>query len=167
MFAAPPFRLAARGYGEFILSVITVNIIPAFAYLLQNNELHPLIPLITFPMTFFYLAMLISTGLKNYFSDMLAGRRTMIIVLDWKLSLDLHDWLILGGFLLIAINSLLGLPWNLVWPMLLSFPVIVLTVFELHRIKNGFKPRWLMLDLSSYSGIIITLYMILFTVWFR
>lgn len=166
-FGTPPFRLAARGYGEYLISVIIATIIPAFAFLLQVEKLHPLIPLITFPMTFFYLAMLISNGLKNYFGDMLAGRRSMITVLDWKTSMDLHDWLVLGGLTLLAINSLMGLPWNMVWPLMLTFPVIGFTIYELNRIKNGMKPRWLLLDLSSYSGVIIMLYMILFTVWFR
>lgn len=167
LYAVPPIRLSARGYGEFLLCVIVANIIPAFAFLLQVDVLHKLVPLITFPLTGFYLAMLISTSLKKYFSDMLAGRQTMIIILDWKMSLDLHNWLIGGSFLLLATNSLLGLPWNLVWPMFLSVPIFGFTLFELHRIRNGSKPRWLLLDLLSYSGISIMCYMLLFTLWFR
>lgn len=167
LFGVPPIRLSARGYGEYLLCVIVANIIPAFAFLLQVKVLHQLVPLITFPLTGFYLAMLISTSLQKYFADMLAGRQTMIVVLDWKKSLDLHNWLVGGSFLLLSINSLIGLPWNLVWPMFLPVPIFGFTLFELHQIRNGSKPRWLLLSLLSYSGISIMCYLLLFTLWFR
>lgn len=167
IFAIPPFRLGSRGYGEFILCVLLVDIIPAFAFLLQTDVLHQLIPLITFPLTGFYFAMLISTSLHGYFSDMISGRKAMIIVIGWKLGMDIHNWLIIGAFVLVAVNSILGLPWSLTWPMLLPAPIFFFTFYEITRIKSGAKPRWNLLSLSSYSGIGILVYLLIFTLWFR
>jgi 1,4-dihydroxy-2-naphthoate octaprenyltransferase len=167
IFGIPPLRLGARGYGEFLLCITLADMIPAFAFLIQADVLHKLIPLITFPLTVLYLAMIISTSLKGYFADMLSGRHSMIIVIGWKFGMDLHNWLIALGFILVAINSLLGLPWGLTWTMLLPVPVFVFTVYEIQRIKTGAKPRWNLLSLSSYAGIGIIIYLTLFTLWFR
>jgi hypothetical protein len=91
----------------------------------------------------------------------------LVILLGWKLAMDMHDWLILAAYLFVGIASLIGLSWNLVWPMLLTAPISIFTVYEILRIKSGTKPRWTLLLLGGYAGIGCMLYVLLFTLWLK
>ncbi len=167
LYAIPPFKLAAHGYGELLLTIWIVVLIPAFAFLLQSSMIHHLVAMLSFPLMTLFLAMMISTNLQGYLADMISGKKTIVIMLGWKLGMDMHNWLVLVTYMQIAVASLLELPWNITWPMLLSAPISALTVYEIFRIKAGIKPRWSLLLLSGYAGIGCMLYMLLFTLWFR
>jgi hypothetical protein len=51
LFAVPPFKMAARGYGELVLSVWIADLVPVLAFLLHGAEIPKVIPLLTFPLT--------------------------------------------------------------------------------------------------------------------
>lgn len=163
--AIPPLSLDARGYGDLILTLWIVVLVPGLPFLLQNYSIHPLVPLLTFPLSALFLAMLISTSLQQYLSDTLANRKTLSVMLGWKYAMDLHNGLIFTAFAFIAAASLFGFPWNLTWPMFLPAPIFLFSVYEIFRIKSGTKPRWALLALCGYAGISCMLYVLLFTLW--
>lgn len=166
-YAVPPMRLADRGYGEIILTIFTANLIPATAFFLQSQSFHPLVIQLTFPLVPLFLAAMISTSLKNYLNEMITGTNSMVMMLGWKLAMDLHNWLILSVYLIIALSAVLGLTWNLVWPMFLPLPISIFSIYEIQRIKNGAKPRWSFLALGGYGEVLCMLYVLLFSLWVK
>jgi 1,4-dihydroxy-2-naphthoate octaprenyltransferase len=167
IYAIPPFNLSARGYGDLVLVILIANLVPGLGYSIQTGTIHSLMLLLVFPLTPLLLAMMISTNLKDYLKEMISGEKSLVIMLGWKLAMDMHDWLVLAAYLFIGIASLIGLSWNLVWPMLLTAPISVFTVYEILRIKSGTKPRWTLLSLGGYAGIGCMLYVLLFTLWLK
>jgi 1,4-dihydroxy-2-naphthoate octaprenyltransferase len=166
-YSIPPVILVKKGYGELILTLWIAILTPALGYLLQSTTIHPLVPLITVPLAFVYLAMLISTDLKDFLNEMITSQKTLTQMVGWKFAMNLHNGLVAAAFLLIAGGSFLGLPWNLIWPMLLPLPVFIFTIYEIQRIKSGAKPRWALLTLTGYAGTGCMLYVLLFTLWVR
>jgi 1,4-dihydroxy-2-naphthoate octaprenyltransferase len=167
LYAVPPFRLASRGYGELTMVLIIANIVPALAYVVQAGTLHNMLVLLSLPLNAFLLAMFISTNLNGYLNSMLSSEKNLVMMLGWKLAMDLHDWLIVGGYILFGLAYFRGLAWNLVWPTFIALPVFLITIFEIRRIKSGTKPRWTLLTFSGYAGTGLLLYTLLFTLWFR
>jgi 1,4-dihydroxy-2-naphthoate octaprenyltransferase len=166
LYAVPPANLANRGYGEVTLILLVVNVIPALAYAIQTGSLHSMLILLSLPLTSFFLAMAISTNLNGYLNAMLTGEKNLVIMLGWKLAMDLHDWLIVGGFVLLGLAYVRGLSWNVIWPTFIALPVFIFSIYEIHRIKSGIKPRWTLLTFSGYAGTGLLLYSLLFTLWF-
>jgi 1,4-dihydroxy-2-naphthoate octaprenyltransferase len=166
LYAVPPAKLAYRGYGDLVLILLTANIIPAFAFTIQTGSMHSMIPMISLPLTAFLMAMVISTGLNGYLNAMISGEKSLVIMLGWKLAMELHDWVILLGYVLIGFAFFRGFSWNLIWPEFLSLPFYLFSIYEIHRIKEGLKPRWQLLTFCGYAGLGIMLYGLLFTVWF-
>jgi 1,4-dihydroxy-2-naphthoate octaprenyltransferase len=166
LYAVPPAKLAWRGYGDLVLILLAANIVTALAYTIQTGSMHGMIPMISLPLTAFLMAMVISTGLNGYLNAMISGEKNLVIMLGWKLAMDLHDWLILIGYALIGFAFFRGFSWNLIWPAFLSLPFFLFSIFEIHRIKEGIKPRWQLLTFSGFAGPGIMLYGLLFRLWF-
>ncbi len=163
--AIPPFRLISRGYGELVMAVWMANLVPALAFVSQGNTIHTLLPVLTFPLTTFILSTILATSLEGYLNDMVTGRKSLVIMLGWKLAMKAYKWLILAGYLFIAAASLIRLPWSLTWPLLLPAPIFLLTAYEISRIKNGIKPRWVFLSITGYAGAGCMLYVLLVALW--
>lgn len=161
----PPFRLISRGYGELVMVVWIANLVPALAFVTQENTIHTLLPVLTFPLTAFFLATVLATSLEGYLNDMVTGRRSLVIMLGWKLAMNAYSWLILIGYLFIAAASLIRLPWSLTWPLLLPAPIFLITSHEISRIKNGIKPRWALLSITGFAGLGCMLYVLLVALW--
>jgi 1,4-dihydroxy-2-naphthoate octaprenyltransferase len=164
-YAVPPFRLVYSGYGELALSFLMANIIPALAFLLQVGNLHRLLAMITFPITALYLAMLLALSLEGYASDEKYSRKTSMVRLGWQRGMNLHNLLILFGFLLFGLAAILGLPWPLTWPGLLGLPLGLFQIWQMSSIATGAKPRWRLLSLNAVATVVLTAYLVTFTLW--
>jgi len=164
-YAVPPFRLVYSGYGELAMSFLMANIIPALAFLLQVGNFHRLLAMITFPITALYLAMLLALSLEGYASDEKYNRKTSMVRLGWQRGMNLHNLLILFGFLLFGLAALLGLPWPLTWPGLLGLPLGLFQIWQMSSISSGAKPHWRMLSLNAVATVVLTAYLVTFTLW--
>jgi 1,4-dihydroxy-2-naphthoate octaprenyltransferase len=164
-YAVPPFRLVYSGYGELAISFLMANIIPALAFLLQVGNLHRLLAMITFPITALYLAMLLALSLEGYASDEKYSRKTSMVRLGWQRGMNLHNLLILFGFLLFGLAALLGLPWPLTWPGLLGLPLGLFQIWQMSSIATGAKPHWRLLSLNAVATVVLTAYLVTFTLW--
>jgi 1,4-dihydroxy-2-naphthoate octaprenyltransferase len=165
LYAVPPIRLVYRGYGELSESILLANLIPAFAFLTQTGELHSLLAKLTFPLTALYLAVSLALSMPHYANDLKKGRRTILVRLGCQRSINIHNLLILFSFLLLVGGMVQGLPWALTWPGLLTLPLGLYQIRQMMVIAGGGKPRWNLLNFSSLTLILLTVYFITFTLW--
>jgi 1,4-dihydroxy-2-naphthoate octaprenyltransferase len=163
--AIPPFRVERRGYGELIEGVMVCNLIPAIAFLLQNSTVHPFLGILTFPLTFVYLAMKVATSLEYFAFATKYKTGTMIVQMGWQRAISMHNLSILLAFLLLGGFVLLRLPWMLAWSIFLALPLGLLQIFLVQRIADGAKPHWWMVRLSAISTFGVMAYLTTLTLW--
>jgi 1,4-dihydroxy-2-naphthoate polyprenyltransferase len=164
-YAVPPVRLIYSGYGELSMAFFMVNLIPALALILQTGELHRLLAMTTFPLTMLYLAMTLALSLEGYASDLKMGRRTAMIRLGWQRGMTWHNVLILAAYFFIGIDLLLGLPWSIAWPALLTLPLGIYQIWQMVQIAGGAKPRWRLLALNAVATLGLMAYFLAFALW--
>lgn len=165
-YGVPPFRFVYNGYGELSEGIIFSGLIPALAYLLQTGDLHRLLPMLSFPLLAFYLAMRLAQSLEQYARDQRLGRRTLIIQIGWRRGMALHNILILSGYLLLVVAAAFGLPWALFWPAgVLTLPVGIFQIYQMNQISSGAKPDWRLLKLTAAATFGLTAYLLALTIW--
>lgn len=165
--ATPPFSLNKKGYRGFFNTISIVALAPSFAYLLQINELHRTLFLITFPAFFLLLAYFLAQSLENYYEDTKNQNHTLMTVLGWKLGMRIHNYFLLLTYLLYGLASLFGLSGILTLPAWFSLPLAGIQFWEMWRIGEGYKPRWKLLKLSSLGSVSVLAYFLIFILWMR
>jgi 1,4-dihydroxy-2-naphthoate octaprenyltransferase len=166
LYAIPPFRLVYSGYGELVLSILITNLFPAFAYVLQAGEFHRLLAMLTFPLTFLYLAAILAMSLPSYLEDIRQNHQTMMARLGWQRGMSLHNFLIAAAYILLSISFLAGrLPWQLAFPAFLALPLAVFQIWQINSIARGGKPRWRLLALTAMASIGFAAYFMNLALW--
>lgn len=165
LYAVPPFRMVDRGYGELVISVLLANLFPALAFLLQTGQLHRLLAMLTFPLTFLFLASILAHSLPNYLEDVRRDRRTMLARLGWQRGMSLHNLFIVLAYLLLAASVLFGLPWRLAYPAFLALPVGLFQIWQINNIAGGAPPRWRLLLVTAMATVGLTAYFIILALW--
>lgn len=166
-YSASPLRLSASGYGELTTSILVANLVPAFAFLLQAGDLHRLVAMTTFPLTALHLSMMLAFELPDYASDLKREKRTLMVRLGWKTSMNLHNALILTAYLLLALAVTLGMPFYIALPAFFTLPVGLLQIWQMHRIADGAAPNWRALTLTALVLFAVTAYLLAFAYWTR
>lgn len=167
LYGVPPFRWAKRGYSDFLITFLVVAITPIFALLLQFQEIHSTLFLLTYPAFFLVISYFLAQSLESYAGDMKAKKKTIMTNLGWKTGMNLHNMFILITYVLYGAAAIFGLPSILVLPALFSFPVALIQLWEMWRIGEGYKPRWNLLKISSMGSLGILAYFLLFNLWLR
>lgn len=165
--AIPPFLFNEKGFGDLLITIKIVALTPSFASLIQINELHRTLFLITFPAFFLVLAYFLAQSLENFFQDVKTQNHTFMTNLGWKLGMKIHNYFLLFTFVLYGLASILGLSGILALPALLSLPIAGIQFWEMWRIGEGYKPRWKLLKISSLGSISVLAYFLLFIFWLR
>jgi 1,4-dihydroxy-2-naphthoate octaprenyltransferase len=163
--ALPPIRLVSSGYGELVMSIIRVGIIPAMAYALQGHDLHRLLIMVAFPLVTLHLGMLLAFELPTYASDVKFGKRTIIIRIGWQRGMLLHNFLILGSFVVFGLAFVLGLPLSVGWSVIFVLPVGLFQIWMMNRIADGAKPNWNLLTLIALATFGLATYLLTFAFW--
>ena len=164
-YGVPPLRLVYNGYGELSEGVLIAGLLPALGFLLQTGDLHRMLPMFSFPLLAFYLAMRLAQSLENYTYEQKLAHRTLILQLGWARGMSLHNFLVLGGYLLLGAAAVFGLPWPLTWPGLLTLPLGIFQVIQISQIAVGAKPAWGLLRITSAATFAVTVYLIIWAVW--
>jgi 1,4-dihydroxy-2-naphthoate octaprenyltransferase len=164
-YAVPPLRLVNSGLGELVNAFLHANLIPALAYLLQAGDFHRILAMLTFPLTALNLAMLMILTLPHFANDIKINHRTLMTSLTWQRGMNFHNILILTAYLLIGIASILGLPWNLTWPGLLTIPLGLYQIWQVMQITGGAKPNWKILTYTAIGTFALTTYFFTLTLW--
>jgi 1,4-dihydroxy-2-naphthoate octaprenyltransferase len=163
----PPFCLVDSPYRVIILSIMLANFIPALAYMLQENELHRLLTMTTFPLTLLHFAMLLALEFQGYAADLKQARPTLLVRLGWPRGMRLINILILSGYLLLGVAMLFGLPLNLALPAFFVLPLALFLIWYLTRIAEGAKPHWIALNAMAILVYGLTTYLLAFSFWTR
>lgn len=167
LYAIPPVRLANRGLGEFILALLIANAAPGLAFLLQYGELHRLLPAYLFPLTFLALACFLALDFPAFASDQKYARQSLLIRLGWQSAIPAHNGFLAGAYLLLAAAPFLGVPFDLVWPSLLTIPLAGYQVYQFRRIADGEKPLWPLLTSIAIAIFGLTVYLLTLSLWLR
>lgn len=166
-YSVPPVRLKTTGYGELIASILLAFLVPTLAFLLQEKELHPLLAMSTFPLVALCLVTFIAPEYAAYSTDLWQGKRTLLVRMGWQSGMTLHNLLILSAFLLLCLASIFGLPRFVLFSALLTFPLGLLELWQMWRIRNGAKPNWRALKINAIALFGSMAYMITYAYWSR
>lgn len=166
-YSTPPVSLASSGYGELTTSILVANLVPAFAFILQTNDLHRLLMMTTFPLTALHLAMMVTFEFPDYATNVKHDKNTLLVRLGWQNAMGLHNVLILTAFLLLGLAMIYGLPAGIALPAFLPLPLGLLQIWHMRRIAAGMKPNWKSLTLTAVVLFISTAYLLAFSFWTR
>jgi 1,4-dihydroxy-2-naphthoate octaprenyltransferase len=164
---APPMIILDRGYGEVIVAVMISNFVPALGFLFQSGELHRLLAMTTFPLTFLQLAMYLAFELPDYATDIKLGRDTLMVRVGWEFGMRMHNYFILLAYLILGIALALGLPLSIGIPGLLTLPLGLFQIWYMNRIASGSKPNWNLLLFVATAVFGLTTYLLTFSLWTR
>lgn len=166
-WAIPPARLIYSGYGEVVLAILWANLLPAFSFLLQNDEIHRLLPLVTFPLTFLALAALLVENFASFAADQTYNRLTLLIRLSWPRALMVHHVSLIMVVLLFLSAPAFGLPWGVLWPLLLTLPFALAQAWRLQQIASGGRTLWKLSVSIAAATLALTLYFLALSFWLR
>lgn len=164
-YSVPPVRLESSGYGELTTSILVAILVPAFAFVLQRGELHRLLPMVTFPLAFYHLAMMIAIEFPDYAADLKSGKQTLLVRMGWKNGFLVHNISILAAYLMVALSFSFGLPRTVTIAALVTMPFGLLQIWQMWRIAGGKKPSWQGLTLNAVVGFGALAYMMAFAFW--
>ncbi len=161
----PPVRLVYSGYGEIVEAITVANLVPAFAFSLQYGNTHRLLGMVTFPLTFLYVAMSLALALPDYAEDVKYVRQNLMVRLGWQRGMILHNITILLAYVALGLAAAFGLPWPLTWPGLLTLPVGIFQIWQILQIGNGARPNWRLTRITAMATLVLTGYMLAYTLW--
>ena len=164
-YAVPPVRLVDNGYGELTEAILLANLFPGLAYLIQTGDLHRLLAMVTFPLLLIFLAVRLALSLEKYPRHLQYGQKTMMIALGWQRGMHIHNWLVFGAYLMIALAFVLRLPWSLTWPVLLTLPIGLFEIIQINQISAGARPNWKLLNFTAVALLGLTAYFISLALW--
>ncbi len=166
-YSTPPIRLVSTGYGELTTSFLVANLVPAFAFLLQYGEWHRLLGMSTFPLTALHLAMMLAFELPDYATDLKYEKLTMLVRIGWQQGMFLHNILILSGFFILALATLMGMPPAVALPAFIPLLLGLLQIWQMRRISAGGKPNWNTLTLTAVVLFASVTYLLAYAYWTR
>jgi 1,4-dihydroxy-2-naphthoate octaprenyltransferase len=155
----PPFQLSSSGFGELILSVGMVGLIPIFSYTLQTGDLHRLLFMTTTPILALFFAMTLALELPNYAADSRYGRKNLLVRLGWSGGMVLHNLAIIGAIISIIIAYLLGMPLRVALSTVIVLPLSLAQIWQMSRIRRGFPPQWRLLTYNAIAMVGLTTYL--------
>jgi len=165
LYAIPPFRLVSSGYGELIMSVIIIGMVPALAFVLQGHDFHRLLVMVAFPLTTLHMGLLLALEFPDYASDIKQGKRPAIVRIGWQRGMLIHNILILVSFVFLGMAFVFGLPLSVGWPVIFVLPIGLFQIWMMNRIADGAKPNWNLLVLVAISTFGLTTYLLTFAFW--
>jgi 1,4-dihydroxy-2-naphthoate octaprenyltransferase len=165
IYSIPPFRLAERGFSEFTWSIEGAFLIPVVGFLIQQGTLNKLLVFICVPLALFYLVMELTRSLRPYALDPGRYKRdTLVGKIGPKQGLNVIISLIPAAYLIAGLESFFGLSWSVLWRILITLPIGIFLIWNLQRIREGAKPNWQVLELTSIALAVFPAYFI--SIWF-
>lgn len=165
VYSVPPMRLSFTPYRELALSFIIVGLVPVLAFTIQGGGYHRLMAMVIFPLICIFLGLLLVTEFPDYSASVKYLLPNLLIALGWQQSMTLHNLLIAGGFLFFGLALLFGFPITIFLPLLAVFPIGILQIWTLNRIRLGIKPNWSLMLLLAYATFGLTTYFLAYGFW--
>ncbi len=165
LYSTPPVKLEATGYGELTTTALIAFMVPAFAFILQTGEIHRLLAMSGFPLAALMMAMLLAFELPDYATDLKFGKRTLMVRLGWQNGMGMHNILILSAFLVLMLARMFDYPWFATLAGLLTLPLGIFQVWQMHSIANGAKPNWNLLTVGAMALFASMAYFVAYAFW--
>lgn len=156
-----------RPFQPLFETLLVVVIPPAIGYFLQTQQMHRFLTLVVLGPVPLYLAFVLLSQLIRFGADQQRERQTTVTAIGWEAAMVLHNALILMGYVLLALASLLGLPWFLIWPVFLTLPLGLVEIWLMERVRRGQKPLWRIMRFAVGSTFVIPVYLLAFAFWIR
>lgn len=150
LYNLPPVELITSGYGEVSTSVLVAGLLPTFAFVLQTGEFHRLLIMSSTPLIAIHFAMMIVFELPDYANDLKFNKRTLLVRIGWSAAMRVHDFALLFAAGSVLVAFFLGFPQRVALGMLIALPLAAAQVWQISRIRRGYKPRWRTI---TYSGL--------------
>jgi 1,4-dihydroxy-2-naphthoate octaprenyltransferase len=164
-YALPPFRLIQSGYGEIIIAFVITLLIPGISFLMQNNDYHRLLAMVSLPLFSAHLMMQLANELRNYAKDIQMKTMNMMTRAGWQTGIFILNISLLSIFLSLGIVMLFGLPVFIFIPGILLFPLGLLLFWQIRRILNGANPYWVVFSLTANGIFYLMAYLFTFAFW--
>jgi 1,4-dihydroxy-2-naphthoate octaprenyltransferase len=158
-YSAPPFRLEVTGYGELAAALTVGGLVPSFSFALQTGELHRILFMSTAPLVALCFAMLIAFELPDYPTDAKYEKTNLLVRLGWQNAMRLHDLAIGFTVLSYVLAYLSGFPWRVSLGAVIVLPLALAQVWQMSRIRSGFRPQWRTLTLVALGVFGLAIYM--------
>ncbi|HZU85888.1 MAG TPA: hypothetical protein VFF78_00300, partial [Anaerolineaceae bacterium] len=166
MYAVPPLRLVYTTYGDLVQAILLANLFPALAGLLQTGEIYRILPAVTFPLTLIYLVMALAHAFPGYAADITEDKnKNLVRRIGWQNAVGLHNILLLTAYLMMAGVTVLGLPWGIFGPALLTLPVALFQIWQILRIAGGSAVNWRTLVVTASGTLVLTIYLLTYRLW--
>jgi len=165
IFAIPPVRLSAHGFGELVLAFYFGAFLPTFAFILESGNFHRLLAFTTLPLTFLAIAYFIIKDFTTFSQDQKNNRSTLLIRMTWQRAVPIHHILVLISFLLFSTAPLLNFPRGVIWPVYIAFPFGIGQIILLQHIANGGRTLWNVLTYLALVTFGLSVYLLTMTFW--
>jgi len=156
-----------KRYQLLIEVLLYVVIPPGVAYFLQSTDLHRLLTMVVISLVPGYLANRLLGLLQRFGRDHQLGVSTLVTAIGWENAMFYHNALILLTYFLFALITLVGFPWFLIWPVFLTLPIGLVSLWLMERVRQGMKPLWRVMRFATASVFFIPIYLIGFAFWIR
>lgn len=166
-YSAPPLRLEYSGYGDLVVSVVLVVLVPAFSYILQGGESLRLIAMSTFPLVCLRLAWMLLSEFPVYADNLINNRGTMLVRMGWERGMLLFNLLNLIAFILLALATAFGMSFAIAAPGFLLLPLGGWQIVMMSRVAAGAKPQWRSSILAASALYGALAYLLMFGFWIR
>ena len=165
--AIPPLRLEDQGYGELAMAILITGLALLVGFVLISGNFYRMVNYFSFPLTFLVFVYFLVLDFPTYGEDLLHQRRTLLIRLTWQRAISVHNTILVVSYFMFLAAPLLGIPFNFVWPVLLTLPLAVYQIIMLRNISLGMKPNWRILTVNATALSGLAVYLLMFTFWIR
>jgi 1,4-dihydroxy-2-naphthoate octaprenyltransferase len=121
--------------------------------------------MVTFPLVFLFLSLLLIVEFPEYATDLKYDKPSLLLRLGWQRGISVHNWLVVGGFLLLVLAAIIGLPWRIALPVATVMPVGLTQIWLLNRVVQGVKPNWNLMIVLAVATFGMTAYFLSFGFW--
>lgn len=147
--------------------IIVIVAPPVLAFMLQSSSIHRFLMMSVVILIPLYLAYRLLEGLIQYDLDRELAPNRLGILVGWDTVMVIHNAMILMAYVLLALMTLLGLPWFITWPVFLGLPIGLLEIWLMERVRKGSKPLWKIMRVATASMFLFSGYFLSFAFWLR
>jgi 1,4-dihydroxy-2-naphthoate octaprenyltransferase len=145
-YSAPPLKLEGSGWGELNTAILTAMLVPLTGYVMQENQLDPIVLIVCAPFVLIYLAMILTFEFPDYPADKAIGKCTITVRIGLLRAAWLHNGLLIGGLILMFATS----PSNL-----LLWLVVPLAVWQIAGVVWRSRSGWRRPALLSGGAVLL------------
>jgi 1,4-dihydroxy-2-naphthoate octaprenyltransferase len=165
IFAVPPGRLAARGYGELVSAFYLGAFLPTFAFILESGIFHRLLAFTTLALTLLAIAFFIIKDFTTFAQDQNNSISTLLVRITWQKAVPIHHILVLIPFLLFLFAPSFNFPRGIIWPVFIAFPFAIGQIILLQSIANGGRALWNVITNLALVTFGLSVYLLTITFW--